>query len=165
MIELTWRRANVSQYIDYKRDGFEMTTTKNVKDEVLPTYTFKKRVGTSVLVVREHYIGIVVNQDYRIRTENGPDMTIMNAAYLRSLQWTIIRSDKTEHNHRDDGPSSLYFGSNREIILVGWGVNGIDITDEVNRWLDETDLPPFYAWNDGHKALFKLRFGGVGYQP
>ena len=64
-------------------------------------------------------------------------------------------------DHCDDGPAIICFNKRGRLSKLKWAISGRDITIEANMWVNEMGLPPFYHWNDGHKALFKLRFGGV----
>ena len=64
-------------------------------------------------------------------------------------------------DHCDDGPAIICFNKQGRLSKVKWAIGGRDITGEANDWVTEMGIPPFYHWNDGHKALFKLRFGGV----
>ena len=64
-------------------------------------------------------------------------------------------------DHCDDGPALICFNKRGRLSKIKWAIMGEDITCEANEWIKDMDLPPFYDWDDGHRALFKLRFGGV----
>lgn len=165
MIELTWRRADVSRYIDYKREGYRLTTRTDQQDKRAPRFKFTKREGVNTRVVTEIYICEKIPSGSEIiDIPSCQTLVIKNAATLLAIRWSIIRNDGRDVAHRDDGPSMIFPNAHPDTI-TRWCVYGLDITKEVTAWLAEMDLPPFYEWNDGHKALFKLRFGGVGYQP
>ncbi len=53
--------------------------------------------------------------------------------------------------HRTDGPALLY-STGEEF----WYINDKNITDEVNRWIKENNLPNWTVWYNSIKILFKL---------
>jgi|ERR1700691_2908374 len=54
--------------------------------------------------------------------------------------------------HRVDGPAVI-----RKDGIQKYYINDKDITDEVNEWIIENNIPK--DWNNSHKILFKLIFG------
>ena len=165
MIELTWQRVDVSRYIDYKRDGYRQTRSSghNKKGTI---YRYAKRVGCTIYRIREIYGNSNIEPGAKIQWEEKyTTLIIKSAAELRGIRWSVSINGKRDVNHRDDGPAIIRYYDYPVIGETKWYIHVVDITEEVTAWLAEMDLPPFYEWNDGHKALFKLRFGGVGYQP
>ncbi len=53
--------------------------------------------------------------------------------------------------HREDGTAMIYPNGNQF-----WYVNGKNITNEVNEWIKENNLPHWNEWTNDHKMLFKL---------
>jgi len=54
--------------------------------------------------------------------------------------------------HREDGPAIIRKDGRKE-----WFLNDNNITEEVNDWVKENNIPE--VWNNSHKLLFKLTFG------
>jgi hypothetical protein len=63
--------------------------------------------------------------------------------------------------HNETGPAIVYSKKamkmmEQEDIPPAWYIHGVDITNEVNQWLQENDIT--LPLNDEQKILFKLRF-------
>lgn len=53
--------------------------------------------------------------------------------------------------HREDGPAMISF-----VGTFDWHLNDRQITDEVEQWIEENNLPPYTDWDEDTKLLFKL---------
>lgn len=53
--------------------------------------------------------------------------------------------------HRVDGPAVV--GRRNQ-----YWINGIDITDDVEKWIEDNNFPKWPNWDDEIKTLFKLTF-------
>jgi len=38
-------------------------------------------------------------------------------------------------------------------------VDDIEITDDVNKWIEDNNIPDYEYWTNSYKILFKLTFG------
>ena len=73
----------------------------------------------------------------------------------------IIDSDNTIYYylngfyHREDGPAVIFVKGNKY-----WYINGNNITEKVNNWLNgKTNIPPYEKWDNNTRLIFKLTFG------
>ncbi len=162
-IVLTWTRADISKYINLKKERYRQAKGR----EGNTSFEHHKVVGTDRCVIVEQYSIITTDVDaVYTNTLDGTEFTVAGVAALSSLQWYILRPEKLYCSHRDDGPATIYFDKAGGISELYWRVNGVDITADVNDWLEnKVDLPPFNEWEDNEKGLFKMTFGGVGYTP
>ena len=61
--------------------------------------------------------------------------------------------------HRLYKPAVIYNGNQWFINGIHyWFINGKDITEEVNDFIKEYDLPEWSEWTEGHRILFRMRF-------
>jgi|ERR1700691_319116 len=98
--------------------------------------------------VPENYTGIVKYHDGsieyylegRLHREDGP-------AAIDSMCLIYYSHNKF---HRCDGPAII--NEKGEFYFL----NDINITDEVNEWIKENNIPK--VWDKSHKLLFKLTF-------
>src|ERR1700691_1668900 len=92
-----------------------------------------------------------------IEYPNGSIFYYLNGKRHREDGPAIIRTDGTLEYflngfyHREDGPAVI--NEKGEFYFL----NDINITDEVNDWIKENNIPEI--WNNSHKTLFKLTFG------
>ena len=156
--ELTWRQADVSPFIDYEREGYKLVTRNHGKLMAIGIFTYKSERNGYSYTVEEHYALETVDRHITIC---GFECHIGRVAILRSLWWSKLCKGGVFLHHRDDGPAGIVFDYKGIPIWerASWFINGRDITKDVAEWSNDMDLPPFYQWNDGHKALFKITFG------
>jgi len=69
-------------------------------------------------------------------------------------QYMIVDSFGKGIIHREDGPAVIYFNGKLEYWL-----NGNNITEGVNEWIKDNNIPDYKLWTKSHKVLFKLTFG------
>ena len=158
-IELTWQRADVSKYIDYKKEGYKLHTRATEYKKDFPFFIHKKQLNGCEFRVSEAYMVRQVNISiFRDMTPNKLHIYIGRLAYLNSISWTKYVSGKFVGYHRVDGPADIWFYRDDMTANAEWHINGVRITEEVNKWIDDMGMPPFYEWDDGHKSLFMLAF-------
>ncbi len=58
--------------------------------------------------------------------------------------------------HRMGGPARIWAVGKRR--REEWWVRNDDITEPVERWISDNELPPWREWDDEVRALFVLRF-------
>src|ERR1700691_2235897 len=82
----------------------------------------------------------------------------LNGKYHREDGPAVIWDDGTKYYylndklHREDGPAIIRKDGRKE-----WFLNDNNITEEVNDWVKENNIPK--VWTNSHKILFKLTFG------
>ena len=81
--------------------------------------------------------------------------------YLYNFHCGVLDERSIVRGHRLDGPAKIDFDFDGNIMSHEWRINGADVSNEVDEWIDNMDIPPFFLWGDAEKMAFKLRFGGV----
>ena len=116
MIELTWKRADVSKYIDYKKSGYKLTSRQSQYDNHNPMFRHINQDGGITRIVTEYYRKLyLTGGGARQLLPDGPSFIIKDMAMLHSIIWTKKCSAGYEIDHRDDGPSVIDFNKNGEI--------------------------------------------------
>ena len=166
MIKMAWQRADVSNFIDYKASGYRLTTRSNQHGKQFPEFNHRKKLNGHQYIITEGYRNQCSRcEHHKDIVDGGENMCLTQITVLGYLIWRKVIRDTYTVVHRDDGPAMIYFNPDGSIRSFHWVMNGETVNDIVCEWIREMDLPSFDKWTDSHKALFKLRFGGVGYKP
>lgn len=61
--------------------------------------------------------------------------------------------------HRIDGPAYISYNKNGDIRFEQWYINGINKTEELEKWISEKKLPRYTEWDNNIKIIVKLTWG------
>lgn len=126
------------------------------RDKFPAFYQFQSYNKSNELIQMSYY------QFDELHRDDGPAMIgyLVDASKYKSHKKFFERWMRRNQFHRNDGPSYINYLYDPSIHhkQYRFEINGEDITDQVETWMEECHIPPYNEWGKSERMLFSLIF-------
>ena len=158
----------ITEYNLYRIDDFEAAGfTKFVHKDPFIRYDMTRRGIRKWDKTTDDYFAYVLERfrqkriEYIVLYNTGPNSRSIVTNRKDRVYDMISEEDFSDAGisiSRTDWPAVIRLTKHGKVFATEWWVNNVDITPEVNEWIDANQLPMFTKWTDEHKMAYKQAF-------